>query len=292
MAPLPTKDRPASPKLPPKPKADAPPPLSPVTFGPVPDGAGHRVAIYGPGGIGKTSLAAMAPGPVAFFDLDGSLPVLADQLPEMDIRPVECPPTWAALRDALHAPGWGEIATIVIDSATRAEELCAEWVIANVPHEKNNVTIKRIEDYGWGKGYTHIYETFLRLLGDLDQHARAGRNVVLVMHDCTANVPNPAGEDFIRFEPRLQSPPSGKASVRLRVREWVDHLLFVGYDVVAEDRKGKGTGTRTIYPTELPHCMAKSRSIADPIPFVRNNAYLWSVLMGQAADGEPTEGEA
>ena len=29
--------------------------------------------------------------------------------------------------------------------------------------------------------------------------------------------PNPAGEDWLRYEPRLQSPNSGKASIRLRV---------------------------------------------------------------------------
>ena len=106
-----------------------------------------------------------------------------------------------------------------------------------------------------------MFDTFLPLLADLDRHARAGRNVVLVCHDCTSTVPNPAGEDWLRYEPRLQSPNSGKASIRLRVREWADHVLFVGYDVsVGKDGKGRGAGTRTLYSAEVPHCMAKSRA--------------------------------
>ena len=35
-------------------------------------------------------------------------------------------------------------------------------------------------------------------LADLDRHCRAGRHVVLICHDCTSTVPNPAGEDWLR----------------------------------------------------------------------------------------------
>ena len=98
--------------------------LTRVAFGAIPDGAGHRVVLYGPGGIGKTTSAATAPGPVAFFDLDDSLPRLRSQLVEsglkLDLRCVETGPSWQNIRQALHAPGWDDIKTIVIDSATRA----------------------------------------------------------------------------------------------------------------------------------------------------------------------------
>ncbi len=254
-----------------------------VAFGPIQDAAGHRIVLYGPGGIGKTSLAASAPGPVAFFDFDDSLPRLKPQLLGsglgLDLRPIHGVSTWAQMREALHAPGWDEIKTIVIDSATKAEELAVDFTVATVPHEKGN-RVQRVEDYGFGKGYVHVYDTFLTLLGDLDQHTRAGRNVILICHDCTSNVPNPDGEDWIRYEPRLQSPASGKSSIRLRVREWADHVLFVGYDVAVKDRKGKGSGTRTIYPSELPHCMAKSRTISEPIPLVKYDRTLWQTLLG------------
>lgn len=254
-----------------------------VRFGKIASNTGHRIVVYGPGGIGKTTLAATAPGPVAFFDLDDSLPRLRSSFDESGlgaaVRPIEGASSWQAIRDALHAPGWDEIKTIVIDSATRAEELGVEHTIANVPHDKKDVVIRRIEDYGYGKGYTHVYDTFLTLLGDLDQHIRASRHVILICHDCVNTVPNPLGDDWLRYEPRLQCPPSGKAAIRLRVREWADHVLFLGYDVNVQDGKGSGSGTRTVYPYELPHCMAKTRAELEPLPLVRFDTTLWSELL-------------
>lgn len=255
-----------------------------VTFGKLQPRMCRKIGIYGPGGIGKTTLAATAPGPVAFIDLDDSLAVMED-LHGLDVRPVTGIESWQALRAALNAPGWDGIKTIVIDPATRAEELCVAETLATVPHEKGH-RVSRLEDYGYGKGYQHVYDVFLLLLADLDQHVRAGRNVVLVCHDCTSNVPNPAGEDWIRYEPRLQSPNSGKASIRLRLREWLDDLLFLGYDVaVDKEGKGQGSGTRTIWPVELPHCMAKSRKLADPLPLDKFSPALWDAL-GLVAAGK------
>jgi len=254
-------------------------PRGAVQFGNIHGGAGHRVVLYGPGGIGKTSLAAQLPGPVAFFDLDDSLPRLASQLDTANLMPVSGVDSWDALRDALQAEGWDQIKSIVIDTGTRAEELAISKTLESVPHEKGT-KVQRLEDYGFGKGYTHVYDTFLPLLAELDRHSRAGRHVAIICHDCTNTVPNPAGEDWLRYEPRLQSPNSGKASIRLRVREWADHVLFLGYDVdVGKDGKGRGAGTRTIYPAELPHCMAKSRTTQTPAPLVHGQgAAFWKEL--------------
>lgn len=243
----------------------APPPPTPqarskVVFGKIASAAGHRIVLYGPGGIGKTTLATLAPGPVAFLDLDDSLPRLKGALGER-VPQVVPADTWAEMRAALQADGWDGVKTIVIDSATKAEELAVAHTLATVLADGKKVN--SVEGYGYGKGFGYVFDTFLPLLADLDRHARAGRNVILICHDCTTNVPNPAGEDWLRYEPRLQSPTSGKASIRLRVREWADHVLFLGYDVaVNQEGKGCGSGTRTLYPAELPHCMAKSRTTA------------------------------
>jgi hypothetical protein len=90
-----------------------------VSFGAVKSAGGHRVLLYGPGGIGKTTLAAQLPGPVAFIDLDESLPIL-----RLDgVHQVNGIAVWQDLRDALASDGWDSIKTIVIDTATKAEEL-------------------------------------------------------------------------------------------------------------------------------------------------------------------------
>lgn len=241
-----------------------------VQFGKVSSSGGHRIVIYGPGGIGKTSLAAGAPGLCGFVDIEESLGRIISRLAvcELDknIQPVNGVTDWASLRGVLQSDGWDPIKNIIIDSGTKAEEWAVAHTLRNTKTEKGNTT-DSIEGYGYGKGYQHVYETFLPLLSDLDAHCRAGRNVIIICHDCTATVPNPSGEDWIRYEPRLQNPNSGKSSIRLRVREWADHMLFYGYDIsVNKDGKGTGSGARTIYPVEQPHCMAKSRSTQDNIP--------------------------
>ncbi|MEI6789330.1 MAG: AAA family ATPase [bacterium] len=253
-----------------------------VQFGEVAGSSGHRVLLYGPGGIGKTTLASQLPGPVAFIDLDESLPRLRSQLEESgrmaNIMPVTGIHNWQTLRDVIQADGWEKVRSIVIDTGTRAEELAVAHTLENVLVDGKRVT--SVEGYGYGKGYGFVFDTFLPLLADLDRHARAGRNVVFVCHDCTSTVPNPAGEDWLRYEPRLQSPSSGKASIRLRVREWADHVLFVGYDVsVGKDGKGRGAGTRTLYSAEVPHCMAKSRTTQETIPLGDDGEAVWGNII-------------
>jgi hypothetical protein len=253
-----------------------------VQFGQVAASSGHRVLLYGPGGIGKTTLASQLPGPVAFIDLDESLPRLRSQLEESgrmaNIMPVTGIHNWQTLRDVIQSDGWEKVRSIVIDTGTRAEELAVAHTLETVLADGKRVT--SVEGYGYGKGFGFVFDTFLPLLADLDRHARAGRNVVLVCHDCTSTVPNPAGEDWLRYEPRLQSPNSGKASIRLRVREWADHVLFVGYDVsVGKDGKGRGAGTRTLYSAEVPHCMAKSRTTQETIPLGDDGEAVWGAVI-------------
>lgn len=234
-------------------------------------GGAQRILIYGPGGIGKSSLAALAPKPV-FLDIEEGTRF-------MDVPRVTGLATFADLRAVLHSKTLDNFQTIVVDSATKGEEWAVAHTLATVKHEKGNF-VNSLEGYGFGKGYQHVYETFLLLLTDLDAQIRAGRNVILIAHDCVADVPNPVGEDWIRYEPHLQSPKSGKSSIRNRTIQWADYVLFLGYDVIAEDGKGKGGGTRTIFTTERPDHIAKSRTAIDSIPFESaTDATIWNHIM-------------
>ena len=203
---------------------------------------GAKVVIYGPGGVGKTELASLAAeanaGPVLFIDLE-------DGTDHLDVARVKVD-DWSDMRtitaDPTQLDGFG---MVVIDSLTKAEELAVAFVVATVPHDTGG-NVSSIEGFGFGKGYVHVYEQFVLLAADLDRIARSGIDVVLICHECVANVPNPEGVDWIRYEPRLQSPASGKSSIRHRVKEWADHVLFVSFDaVVSKDGKATGSGTRT-----------------------------------------------
>lgn len=237
------------------------------------EGAGQRVVLYGAGGIGKSELCSLAPKPI-FLDID-------DGTHELDVQRIEGIQTFADLRAVLQSNALDPYQTIILDNATRAEELGVTHTLATVRGEKGQ-TCRSVEDYGFGKGYQHVYETFLLLLADLDSQVRRGRHVVLIAHECTDAVPNPVGEDYIRFAPQLQAPKSGKASIRNRVVQWADHVLFLAYDVIAEGGKGRGSGTRTIYPRELPSHLAKSRILADPVAYPKGDGSVWSKILGGA----------
>lgn len=234
----------------------------------------QKFGIYGSGGVGKTELCSLMKqvgvNPL-FLDLE-------DGTKFLDVARINGIDTWENLRsltqDKVLAEGYN---ALIIDSFSKAQELAQEWVIQNVPHEKGvgYKTIKCIEDYGWGKGLSHIYDACLLLMADLDAVVRNGMHVVLVAHECVTNVPNPQGEDWIRYEPRLQSPAKGHYSVRHRVKEWCDHLLYVGFDTHVDERKATGAGTRSIYPYELPSHWAKSRSLSKNIPYEKGNPELW-----------------
>lgn len=236
---------------------------------------GEKAVIYGPGGVGKTELASLLEdidGPVLFLDLEDG----TDHLDVSRVRVRE----WAALLDIVDdAAALSEYGAVVVDSLTKAEEFATAWVVENVPHETGG-QVASIEGYGFGKGYVHIYGEFVALLSRLDAIARGGVHVVLICHECVANVPNPTGADWIRFEPRLQSPASGKSSVRHRVKEWADHVLFVAFDTnVSKDGKASGSGSRTIYPQERPGHLAKSRRLDAPLPYRRGDGVLWHEML-------------
>ena len=222
-------------------------------------GTPQRILLYGPAGIGKSSLAALAPTPV-FLDLERGTR-------EIDVPRIDGIETYDDLRAVLHSDMLAPYKTIVLDTCTRAEEFTVAHVLQTVKNEKGDY-VDGIEGFTYGKGLQHVYDKYLLLLQDMDTQVRAGRNVILIAHDCTNDVPNPAGENFLRFEPHLQNPKSGKASVRLRVVQWTDHTLYVGFDVaVTRDGKGKGGGTRTIWTVERPDHIAKSRSLAEVMAF-------------------------
>jgi len=270
---------------PPPPRRGAPPP-APSAGSPAGNGGSfsvrsgkiagaQRVVLYGPGGIGKSSLARLAPNAV-FLDIE-------EGTRNLDAPRVEGIDSWSSLRACLQSSALDSYSTIVLDSATRAEEWAIGHTLATINNEKGD-RVKSVEGYGFGKGYQHVYETFLLLLQDIDAQVRNGRSVILIAHDCTANVPNPGGEDFIRFEPHLQAPKSGKASIRERVFQWADHVLFLGYDVAVKEGKGRGAGTRTIYPAEMPTHRAKSRTLADPVVYKgADDGAIWTSIFGGGA---------
>jgi len=238
---------------------------APVTLRPVTTGVQtrpKRLLIYGPGGVGKSQLASLVPGALV-LDLEGGTAHL--DVARVDLRGATLP----TIRAHLHAADlWSPYRAVVLDTATALEEQVVAHTLATVPVGQNGGAATTVESYGYGKGYQHVYDQFLPVLGDLDRIVESGRHVVVIAHECVADAPNPAGDDFQRYEPRLQGPKSGRASIRDRVFEWADVVGYLSFDVVARDGKGRGSGTRTVYFDARPTWRAKGRgTFPKVIPF-------------------------
>ena len=243
-----------------------------------------RTAIYGSGGTGKTTLAAHAIGRTAFIDLDKSIPVLMPKLQAQGVAArivtVDGVETWDHLIGALSAPIFDDVDNVCIDTVTKAQELAAAWVPKNIKGEKGQV-YSSIEDYPYGQGMGHLYEVMLRMFSACDNLVAKGKNVILICHECTSTVPNPEGQEFLRYEPSLSNPKSGRGSVRLKMKEWCDNLLFIQNGKII-DRDGKATGTnqRMVYPTDQAWAMAKSRVFDAPFLLDGFGAEMWKLIQG------------
>lgn len=218
-----------------------------------------KVVLYGPEGIGKSSLAAQFPSPI-FIDTEGSTT-------EMDVSRLSKPTSWEMLRQQVD---WvkqqaGRFQTLVIDTIDWAEMLCVEGVCAK--HGKHG-----IEDFGYGNGYVYTKEEFGRFLNLLSDVTEVGIHVVLVAHAQIVKFEQPDEMGaYDRYQLKLGKKTSSQTAPL--VKEWADMVLFINYKTfsVAADEKGrkhKGQGgIRTVYATHHPAWDAKNRhGLPDEFP--------------------------
>jgi hypothetical protein len=221
-----------------------------ITTGKMP--GAQKVLVYGPEGIGKSSFAGQFPDPL-FIDTEGSTK-------HMDVKRLDRPTSWTMLMQQV---AWvkanaGVCATLVIDTADWAEQLCITHVCAKAQKDG-------IEDFGYGKGYTYLAEEFGRLLNALSDLVDAGTHVVLTAHAQIRKFEQPdETAAYDRWELKL-----GKKTAPI-VKEWADMVLFVNYKtfVVKDDKTKKATAQRVMYTMHTPTWDAKNRhDLPEEIPF-------------------------
>lgn len=219
-----------------------------IIRGPIP--TAQRVVIYGPEGIGKSTLASKTPNPV-FIDTEGSTR-------QYDFARFPEPTSWQMLMQQVdHVVNNPDVCdTLVIDTADWAEKLAVDHILARDQKQS-------IESYGYGKGYVYLEEEFGRLLNRLNDVIERGIHVVLVAHAHMRKFEQP-GEagSYDRWELKLQRRTAPT------VKEWADVVLFANYKIFVENVDGQGAqrgrniaqgGRRVIHTTHSPVWDAKNR---------------------------------
>ena len=206
----------------------------------------QKTVIYGPEGIGKTTLASQHPDPV-IIDMEGGSA-------HMDVRRITDIKGWedafSVMREIKDSPGICK--TIVIDTADWLEQQAIKSICDKYKQPS-------IESFGYGKGYTYVAEEFARFLALCNELIDAGINVVFIAHAKMRKFEQP---DEMGAYDRWEMKLSKQAAPLLK--EWCDHLLFCNYQtfvVTSEnDTKKVQGGKRVIYTTHHPAWDAKSRA--------------------------------
>lgn len=214
-----------------------------ITTGPKPGAI--RAVVYGPEGIGKTTLASRWPNPL-FFDVEGGTA-------EMDVARLDRPASWSAIMQTLAslAGNMQGYQTLVIDTADWAEKILKDHVCA-----ANNV--QALGDKPYGQLYMQVSVEWGRFLDMLTRIADGGTHIVVLAHSqiVHCDIPEESGE-YDKYEMKLLS--SFKVSLAGMCKEWASLVLFCSYETFITEGKATG-GKRVIHANHHPCWDAKQRT--------------------------------
>ena len=217
-----------------------------------------KCVVYGPEGIGKTTFASLAPDPL-FIDTEGSTT-------RLDVKRLPAPTSVSMIMEEIYyvRNNPGICKTLVLDTADWAERLCRNAVCA--AHSKAG-----LEDFGYGKGYTYVYEDFGKILNALDEVRDRGIHVIITAHAAMRKFEQP-NEDgsYDRWELKLIN--AQKCNIANMVKEWADMVLFANFETIVvknDEKKNKAHGgKRVMYTSHHPCWDAKNRfGLLDKLPF-------------------------
>lgn len=205
----------------------------------------QRVIIYGPEGVGKSTLAAGLPAPLFLDTEEGTQHMNVDRI-QVD--------HYGAMLDALQdiykeaRNGSLPYKTLVIDTGDRLWDMCACQVIKDYNASPKDGKISSIESIGYGKGYAQASEMFVNLLSVFDNCRNAGLHIAVICHCRVETVNPPEGEAYTMYTIKINAPAKQAITAKEKLKEWGDAILFCNYVTTFTDGgKAKGGELRAVY---------------------------------------------
>jgi hypothetical protein len=258
------------------------PPAKAFTVAPwIGSNEGEKVLIYSPSGMGKTTLAAMAPDPV-FIGVDDGGRKIVNPKTGQPVLHVSGVTEFEDVRTVLQSDVFDGHASIVIDTVTEVQERALRYMYRTIKGPQG-ITAANIEDYGWSKGYRYLRDTMHLLLPELDSWVRKGKNIILLCQSATMKE-RTEGADYLKDGPDLSH--NGMGSVRNDYIAWVDHVFRINWESASvKDRKISPVQGRVIQTQPDASFHAKSRGTtfteAPVVSFERpDDDSLWTFLFG------------
>lgn len=239
-----------------------------------------RVLIYGPEGVGKSTIAADAGA--MFLDVEGGsgelevarYPFNPGELDEFKPRSYD---QIVAAVDDMHANP-GVVTAIAIDTTTALEAMIHTHLCTT-----NKVNGIEKVGGGYGKGYRAALEELRRFLARLDSLRVQGVQIILLAHSDAKTFKNPEGEDFDRYQLR------GHDLFVAALREWPEIFGFLHFeggskkieDDGSRDKRARGwaTNRRLMQLAREAAWDAKWRlTVPMPMEFEIDTAHPWALF--------------
>jgi hypothetical protein len=207
-----------------------------------------RICLYGPHGIGKSTLASQFPKPIFISTEDGLASLDVTSFPKATVVDDVSKAIKTLIKEE------HDFKTLVVDSV---DWLVEPLIVADI--EANNDE----KALSFGKGQVMVAESFRELLQGMDVlRKKRDMNIVLIAHSAIVRFEDPRTEPYDRYQPKLPN------RCNALLQEWVDLLAFVNYkvlikksDVGFNNTKSRGisTGERLLHFVENPAFLAKNR---------------------------------
>lgn len=216
-----------------------------------------NIIIYGGRGVGKTTFAASAPKPVMIrTERVGHFP---------GVKMFPLAESFSQVMDAMGALATQDhdFETLIVDSLDWLEALVWRHLIEQRPTDEKGRTVRDIQDYGFGKGYTHAIDYWSKYLQAVEYlRQKKGMAVVQVAHAEVKRFDDPTSDSYDRYQIKLHKLASE------RLQEGADAVLFakavhattkeaLGFN--NEKTRAVGAGERVIYTDARPAFDAKNR---------------------------------